>query len=84
MNFDFGVVYPRVRITFRHMAITLELNSGFLDETNFLRMLGPVPTGPFYNPNTVPILGKQYAQLALGPVNELWLRGRLPAGQNYV
>ena len=39
---------------------------------------------PEYCPHPVGQWGQQYPQLALGPVPELWLRGRQPGGQKYV
>ena len=73
---DFCVGYPGIRTAFSHMATPLILHPGFLDETNFPQILNRTPPRG--------AKGMQYPKLALGPVPELWLRGKLPGGQNYV
>ena len=44
-----------------------------LDKSIFSRILTPRGAN-----------GQSYPQLALGPVPDMWLRGRLPVGQNYI
>ena len=50
-----GVGYPGVRTTFSHMATPLVLYPGFLDKTNFPRILTPRVRYP-QDPSTIPSL----------------------------
>ena len=54
LNIDLGVGYPGVRITFSHMATPLVLYPGFLDKTNFPRILTPRVRYP-QDPSTIPV-----------------------------
>ena len=53
LNIDFGLGYPGVRTTFNHMATPLVLYPGFLDKTNFPRILSPRSRYP-QDPSTIP------------------------------